>query len=896
MAPAQDLTQAMNKAREHVKNIPVPTPPPTTLEVLEMKPSLEIETHAAPLPEIPPWSPPQMQNEAMSAPFLVPGVAPGSNLGQDINIPLRDQDHTPSSPRSCDNKFGVALFPALPAPMPLRKSMRTPQDPSIGLGQLGAATPGAPPGGKRTSWLKKAREVKALEVTSKHANTVVPPVPSIPGTLKRKSGDLFMAHGMTGLEDEERRHKAAKSREGDVAPLKEEPESQCEQFVYTGQEGMLDRFKRTVEGLGARVGKSMGKSLGAGAALSALAEARAAAEARVAERHYKEEEMTRVAGPVTTLPPIDDVPPEMAAMSAEREPAERRLSVSDLFPPSDGSVKIKSKSTKSFQIPVSETQSANQNKSNGESTSTTPPDSPPPTRPTSFVLPSGPVFNKPPPVFVAPVPVSKPMPIDLAFDLPSATAFSMPGPSSSGIIPPLPISSSSKHVGYLSKQSTLESMKSDAIFDDVGYTEYSSVFGSQSQNPHQNALDEDDSWPLDEKLAAGVHWTYGGGDNAKEDSMTWSTLPSQSQRADTGTSHQDHRVTQGEEPLMRGGGIPGAELEEMAMLGTSTVSLIEPKTTRSESQMSMASSQSSHSQTGFLGQASKLLSSALGTSKKAKPEVKKVLQMAAVAAKKKRTDKKATRLRDMENRRQLAIQRKAEEEKIRALEQERKVKEEGERRKREREETTDKRPLKMVAKKDEDTSKKRKVTATEVEKKDLKKLPSKSALKSSLKQPSALSSSAAYNASVQTTASAMTAKPADPKSSKPPIVATQKGKGKAAPKQLPVPDDDLSQPSHLVQIQMAARAKAQLQAANLASEPPIASESIELPEINSEYSDSEDEDRPKSFPEWAQSPELREALQLQSTINPDDIFANWTGADRLTLEEEREYAKRMGFK
>lgn len=48
----------------------------------------------------------------------------------------------------------------------------------------------------------------------------------------------------------------------------------------------------------------------------------------------------------------------------------------------------------------------------------------------------------------------------------------------------------------------------------------------------------------------------------------------------------------------------------------------------------MTSSQSSQSQAGFLGQASKLLSSALGTSKKGKPEVKKVLQMAAVAAKK----------------------------------------------------------------------------------------------------------------------------------------------------------------------------------------------------------------------------------------------------------------------
>jgi hypothetical protein len=122
---------------------------------------------------------------------------------------------------------------------------------------------------------------------------------------------------------------------------------------------------------------------------------------------------------------------------------------------------------------------------------------------------------------------------------------------------------------------------------------------------------------------------------------------------------------------------------------------------------------------------------------------------------------------------------------------------------------------------------------------------------------------------------------------------------------------------------MAARAKAQIRAARKTTEHTIQSESIELPDINSEYSDSEDEDRVKTFspPQWAQSPELRHALQVQSTINPDDIFgsvkplkmeelfktrtsrfrartssANWTGADRLTLEEEREYARRMGFK
>jgi len=148
------------------------------------------------------------------------------------------------------------------------------------------------------------------------------------------------------------------------------------------------------------------------------------------------------------------------------------------------------------------------------------------------------------------------------------------------------------------------------------------------------------------------------------------------------------------------------------------------------------------------------------------------------------------------------------------------------------------------------------------------------------------------------------------------LKSAAKGKAPAVPQ-----DDDESQPAQVVQSQMATRAKAQMQAAQ--AQPPVTSESIELPDINSEYSDSEDEDRPRTFdpPEWAQSPELRHALQQQSTMNPDDIFgrigplrmeeifrtrqsrfrartssANWSGTDQLTADEEREYARRMGFK
>ena len=129
--------------------------------------------------------------------------------------------------------------------------------------------------------------------------------------------------------------------------------------------------------------------------------------------------------------------------------------------------------------------------------------------------------------------------------------------------------------------------------------------------------------------------------------------------------------------------------------------------------------------------------------------------------------------------------------------------------------------------------------------------------------------------------------------------------------------------SMLSQSQTAARVKVQVEPPKPVKKHVVPSEDIELPEINSEYSDSEDEDRVRTFnpPEWAQSPELRQALEMQSTMNPDDIFgavrplkmeeifksrtsrfrartssANWTGTDRLTMQEQGEYTRRMGFK
>jgi hypothetical protein len=295
------------------------------------------------------------------------------------------------------------------------------------------------------------------------------------------------------------------------------------------------------------------------------------------------------------------------------------------------------------------------------------------------------------------------------------------------------------------------------------------------------------------------------------------------------------------------------------------------------------------------------------------------------------------RLKDMEVRRQVAIAKKAEEERTRLVEEEKRSKEEFEKRKREREENTDRRPLKppVSTKKAEDDASKKRRLAPETEKKsESKKPPSKdkkdfapptklvvtpatklAAQKGAKATTTALVSSTAYNA----TQNGPPAKPVIPEGKPFKVVPSSlKGKAKAKPQ-----EDDIGNklPSTMVQSQMAARAKAQIQAAKLPT-PEVPSESIELPEINSEYSDSEDEGRVRTFdpPGWAQSPELRQALQMQSTVNPDDIFgtirplrmeemfrtrqsrfrartssANWSGSDRLTVEEIREYERRMGF-
>ena len=442
--------------------------------------------------------PPSSGNPSGHHPDAQNMTVPTSASSQEAVDPNMD------APLIVDDKFGTILYPALPGPIPLRKSIRAPRDPSINAAPSNLATPGATLGAKRTSWLKKAREVKALETTSR--STLAPP-PSVVLTsknLKRKSGETDLVSTTTDPEKEDRRHKSAKNIDSDVASSMREasecvvPEVGNDNYVrmspeicstekpLTEQEGMFDRFKRTVEGLGARVGKSMGKSLGGVAVAAALAEARAAAEARVAERVITKELLTAEgSNPASSaFTPVEaaDTVNVNAINQVHNQP---RLSVSDLFPPTTSSVKMKSRNGEESPQPSlhCETLADPWNKAPAKSQITTQQSSPTTIRQQCSALSSVPVFNKPPPVFIPPVTLTSGP--NLAPQADSQMTRSPPG-------------------------SPLATHFERLIFENT-----------------TDVLDETDTWSTTGKRTIGVHWLSGGGGTVRDDSQTWSTLASQ---------------------------------------------------------------------------------------------------------------------------------------------------------------------------------------------------------------------------------------------------------------------------------------------------------------------------------------------------------------------------------
>ncbi len=270
---------------------------------------------------------------------------------------------------------------------------------------------------------------------------------------------------------------------------------------------------------GSRVTKSTSKSLGGNAA-AALAEARAAAEARVAERHKLE--MGDVSmGSEEKASAVDAQPAPQQSNESDR-----RLSVSDLIPASKG----KSKE----QLPESVAQVRQPTPPGANvSNTTTPPNSPPRSRNTSFVAPTGPVFSKPAPSAgrtEAPAPSA-----NRDYKLPTENPFSIPAAMTLGM---------GIKFQPLSAQSSKASIFSDVVFDRADAspawqpstqdTSYSAQSQSQSQPKGDgDGLDADDSWGMDDKFGAHQMWTPFGfqsahPDQLKDDTMTWSTIPSRS--------------------------------------------------------------------------------------------------------------------------------------------------------------------------------------------------------------------------------------------------------------------------------------------------------------------------------------------------------------------------------
>lgn len=397
-------------------------------------------------PHLAPSSPATLPNDPFTLSSMPP-VSESNPLLDTVVVPLND-----SEPQSNPLKDNVPHFPTLPAPSPLRKSMRLPPETTNNV--LPSTTPAPPPLGKRTSWLMKAREAKAMEggATRPSAFNSVPlrdscnpdSVP-IPTSMKRKSSEML---GNLPHKTGEKKPKLLKTAESDTVPLINVEMERDQERTSDGsiplpaiasaskpfdnhdianrhsvvlddtEEGFIGQFKRTVEGLGSRTCKGTTKPLGGAAA--ALAEARAAAEARVAERNRANDEVHSPDN--ATEPPLMQ-PPRPLQEELNIIGGKQRLHVSDQAKDTqESNEKIVEEI---FQIP-----SVHGSPAEGEQRLSTTPANSPPHKDAGFVKPAGPVFTKQPiATTLAHTKSSAPAthPKEFSFNIPTNT-FTLPAP------------------------------------------------------------------------------------------------------------------------------------------------------------------------------------------------------------------------------------------------------------------------------------------------------------------------------------------------------------------------------------------------------------------------------------------------------------------------------------
>jgi hypothetical protein len=474
----------------------------------------------------------------------------------DMSVPLKEED---SSASGIARKPSLSQFPTLAAPSPFRKSIRNPRDSSLEPSLT--TTPGTGLTGNHSSWLAKVREAKAMEVTSKRASVAPAGLAAPPGSLKRKSSETpaSLPHGDD--DGEERKAKILKTGADIIeSACRLEPQvpvvsalplpavdvraAKSADDVPTLQTGsgadMMAPLKKAIEALRARTGKSL-----AGNLTGMNAEEPSPVEMEVAVSKVVDDPLSQ---PHTLRPSLSAPTPIHGALATEEiihtstPPRTYEQVAGDTISPPlrEGSGRL----SVSDLVPNHNKDNASSHAlSNETSISTTPPDSPP-AKKTTFFVPGGPVFNKPPPVFVPP-PAMKPerSPTDYHNNVLKGHASELPGyslgaPFGLGLQPTkLP---KSPPRGPLSAQSTQSSLFSDNVFESqsnlptwMPRSQDTQITSQESQAVVEKGypadIDDDDSWRIDDKFAATSQmWTPFTGIAAVEDSMTWSTVPSDS--------------------------------------------------------------------------------------------------------------------------------------------------------------------------------------------------------------------------------------------------------------------------------------------------------------------------------------------------------------------------------
>ena len=477
----------------------------------------------------------------------------------DMSVPLKEEDSSTSG--GIARKSSLSQFPSLAAPSPLRKSLRNPRESSLEPNPT--ATPGTGLTGNYTSWLAKVREVKAMEVTSKRAS-VAPTFVTPSGGLKRKSDQVPGSLPDNGDDGEERKAKVPKMS-GDISEAAHHLEPQPPVAIapqvpatdvhaaksagdvstknMNSETDMMAPLKKAIETLRARTGKSLAGNLTEINGQEPSPVNLEAAASKVIDDILSQPHPLRPSFsapvPIHKAAASEDIihtstPPESSKVNQVPEPTifppprkeSKRLSVSDLLPKQDRS-------------------NASRTSSHEMSISTTPPDSPPAAKKTAFFVPGGPVFNKPPPVFVPPPALKpEPSPTNAVSNVPKGYGSELPNyslgaPFGLGLQPTkLP---RSPPRNPLSAQSTQSSLFSDNVFGSqnnapacVPRSQDTQMTSQESQPVVEKGqladIDDDDSWRIDDKFEeTNQLWTPFVGVAAVEDSMTWSTVPSESQ-------------------------------------------------------------------------------------------------------------------------------------------------------------------------------------------------------------------------------------------------------------------------------------------------------------------------------------------------------------------------------